>query len=80
MVRRHGAVYLYPAVTPVCDDDVTIPIHCHSCRSVKLAVTFSMRTELKQELAICVINLNNRRLTSVDTKHIVSLIINNILF
>lgn len=69
-VRRHGTAYLYPAVSPVCNNNVSIPIHCHSCGSVELAVTFSIRTELKQELAVCVISLNDMRLTSVVTKHI----------
>lgn len=65
-VRRHSGVYLDPAVPPVCNNDVSIPIHRHSSRSVKLTVTFSMRAELEQELAICIIHLNNRRRTSAN--------------
>lgn len=65
-IRRRSAVHLYPAVPPVCNNDVSVPIYCHSCGGVELAVTFSMRTELKQELAVCIIYLNHMRRTSAD--------------
>lgn len=49
--------YLDAAVAPVGHDDVAIAVHGHPCGSVELPVALSMRPELEQELALCIVHL-----------------------
>lgn len=49
--------YLYPAVSPVGHNDVAIGIHSHPGGGVELAVAFTMRAKLKQELSISAVHL-----------------------
>ena len=49
---------LYPAVAPVCHDDVSIHVHGHSCGCVKLTIPLAVRAELQQELPLCVEHLH----------------------
>lgn len=58
---------LYPAVAPVCYDDVPIYIHCHSCGGVELAIAFAIGAELEQEFSLCVEHLHFR--LQQDKKH-----------
>ena len=49
--------YLYPAVSPVGHDDVAIGVHSHPSRGVELPVALTVRAELKQELPISTVHL-----------------------
>ena len=51
---------LDPTVSPIGNDDVSVGVHGHARRSVELSVPFSMGTELKQELPVCVVHLQER--------------------
>lgn len=53
---------LYPAVTPVGYNDVSIGVHSHTSRSIELAIAFSMRTKFEQEFAVRVVNLEQFKL------------------
>lgn len=57
MKPGHSRAYLYPTVTPVCNNNIPIAIYSHTSGCVELAVPFTMWAKFKQELAISIVNL-----------------------
>lgn len=49
---------LYPTVSPVCYDDVSIHIHGHPRGGVELTVPLTIRAKLQQEFSVCVEHLH----------------------
>lgn len=50
-------IYLDPAVSPVGYNDVSIWIHCYTCWSIKLPVSFSIWAKLQHEFTLLIKHL-----------------------
>lgn len=57
----YDRTHLYPAVTPVCNNDVSISVHCYTCGSIELAIPLTMGTKLKEKLPISIVYLRTRQ-------------------
>lgn len=55
--KRCAADHLDSAVTPVSYNDVSIGIHGHTGGSIELAIAFTVRAELEQELPVGAVHL-----------------------
>lgn len=58
-----SSTHLYPAVAPVCHNDVAVDVHSHSSGSVKLTVAFTVGAEFQQKFTFSVEHLHDKDAT-----------------